>query len=230
MRRTAVLVAVVVLVAGLAVMVPGWLLDDRDYLAVTPQPPAVESPERLQLPPEGRLCMNMVALDEHSEEARIRPVEVDRAVPLEITIRGEGGYFARGEAAAEYRSGDVVALPVEAPPRSTIATVCLSNASREKVWLAAVVDRRRSRSTVLQNGVAVQPGFAIEFAEREPVSILERLPDSVRRMSVLRPAVVSDVSLWSLLVLFVAGIPIVALWAFARAVGADEERDADRPR
>jgi hypothetical protein len=221
MRRAPLIAAAVVLVAGLAVMVPGWLLDDRDYLAVTPQPPAVEAPERLQLPPEGRLCMDSVALDEHSEEARIGPVDVPRSVPLEITIRGEGGYFARGRA-ADYRPGGVVSLPVEAPPRSLIATVCLSNGSRAKVWLAAVVDRRRSRSTVLQNGVAVQPGFVIQFAEREPVSILERMPDSIRRMTVLRPAVVSDVALWALLGLFVAGIPILALWAYARALHHDD--------
>jgi hypothetical protein len=72
----------------------------------------------------------------------------------------------------------------------------------------------------------VLPGFVIRFAEREPVSILERLPDSVRRMSILRPAVVSDITLWPLLVLFVVGIPAIALWAFARALRDDE----DRPR
>ena len=218
MRRAAVLVAVAVLVVGLAVLAPRWLLDDRDYLAVTPQPPAVEAPERLQLPPEGRLCMDSVALDEHSEQARIGPVDVRRAVPLEMTIRGEGGYFTRGRSAA-YRPGDVVAFGVEAPPRSVIATVCLSNASKRKVWLAAVVDRRRSRSTVLQNGVAVQPGFVISFAEREPVSILERFPDTVERMTVFRP--LSDVALWALIALFAAGIPILALWAYARALRHD---------
>ena len=30
-------------------MVPSWLLDDRDYLAVTPQPPPVEQPTELEL-------------------------------------------------------------------------------------------------------------------------------------------------------------------------------------
>ena len=49
MRSAPVLVAVAVLLAGLAVMVPSWLLDDRDYLAVTPQPPPVEQPTQLEL-------------------------------------------------------------------------------------------------------------------------------------------------------------------------------------
>ena len=223
MRRAAVLSALAVLVAGLAVMLGGWLLDERDYLAVTPQPPAVEAPEKLELPAGGRLCMDSVALDEHSEEARVFPVS-GRAVPLALTIRGEGGYSARGQAAPGYRRGDVVSLPVQAPTRSLIATLCLHNGGDADVFLAAVVDRRRSRSTVLQNGVAVQPGFVIQFAEREPVSILERLPVSLSRMSVLRPAVVSEVTLWPLLVLFVAAIPALALWAFARAIREDEDR------
>jgi hypothetical protein len=228
MRKAPIVAALAVLLAGLALMVPSWLLDDRDYLAVTPQPPAVEWPTELAIPAQGRLCMDLVALDEHSEEARIRPVGTGRAVPLEITLRGTDGYFARGRTVADYRTGDVVVLPVDPPPESVEATLCLHNGAREDVALAAVVDRRRSRSGVYQNGVAVQPGFVIQFAEREPVSILERFPDSVGRMSVLRPGVVSEVTLWSLVVLFVAGIPIVALWAFGRSVRDDADRQAPR--
>jgi hypothetical protein len=228
MRRAPIVVALVVLAAGFAFMIPNWLLDDRDYLAVTPQPPAVEWPTELALPAQGRLCMDMVALDEYSEEARIRPMGTGRAVPLEITIRGEGGYLARGRTVADYRPGDVVVLPVVPPPDSVEATLCLHNGSREDVPLAAVVDRRRSRSVVYQNGTTVPPGFVIQFAEREPVSILERFPASLGRMSVLRPGVVSDVTLWSLVVLFVVGIPIVALWAFARSVRDDADQQGPR--
>jgi hypothetical protein len=222
MRSAAVVVAVAVLVAGLAVMVPGWLLDERDYLAVTPQPPAVEGPTHLDVPPDGRICMNRVALDPHSEVARVRPVVRRRAVPLELTITGEGGYVARARAAADYRAGDVVALRVEPPQRSLIATLCVHNQGRGLLSLAAVQDRRRSRSIVRVNGVEVQASFVIQFAEREPVSILERLPDSIRRMTVLRPALVSDVTLWLLLVLSVAGLPILALWAYAHALRHDD--------
>jgi hypothetical protein len=220
MRRRALVFAVAVLVVGIAAIVPAWLLEERDYLAVTPQPPAVEQATAVELRADARACMNLVALDEYSEEARVHTAAKGRAVPLEITIRGEGGYFARGRAAADYRMGDVVALPVQAPSRSLTATLCLRNGGSERLFLAAVVDRRRSRSAVFQNGVAVQPGFVIQFAEAEPVSILERLPDSLRRMTVLRPAFVSEVALWLLLALLVAGIPIIALWAYARALRA----------
>ena len=39
MRRPAVIVALVVIVAGLAVAAPGYLTRGRDYVAVTPQAP-----------------------------------------------------------------------------------------------------------------------------------------------------------------------------------------------
>jgi hypothetical protein len=220
MRRAPVLVAVAVLVTGLAAMGPRWLLDDRDYLAVTPQPPPVEQPTQLELPADGRACLTLVALDEHSEQARIRPVE-GRAVPLELTITGEGGYRARGSARADYRPGDVVELPVDAPPDPTVATVCLRNLGASGIALAAVQDRRRSRSAVTVNDTPATVSWVLQFAERSPVSILERLPTSLQRMSVLRPAVVSEAGLWALLALFVAGIPVLALWAFARAVRDD---------
>jgi hypothetical protein len=229
MRRPAVLVAVATFLVGFAVMVPGWLLDDRDYLAVTPQPPAVEDPTEIDVAGDGRICMDRVALDPYSEVARVHLADTRRPVPLQLTITGEDGYFARSRATANHRRADVVSLPVDPPPRSLIATLCLHNQGRGPVSLAAVRDRRRSRSIVLLNGVQYPASFVIQFAEREPVSILERLPASVRRMSVLRPAVASETPLWILLVLFVAGVPIVAFWAFARSL-RDDARSGEAPR
>jgi hypothetical protein len=223
MRRAAILVAVATLVAGLAVVVPGWLLDERDYLAVTPQPPAVEDPTEIEVRRDGRICMDRVALDPYSEVARVHLADTRRPAPLQLTINGEGGYFARSRATAE-RGADVVTLPVDPPRRSLIATLCLHNQGRNAVALAAVRDRRRSRSQVLLNGVHYGASFVIQFAEREPVSIRERLPESIRRMTVLRPAFVSEAVLWVLLVVFVAGVPIVALWAFARALRDEAPR------
>ena len=64
--------------------------------------------------------------------------------------------------------------------------------------------------------------WVLQFAERDRSASSSGFPTSLRRMSVLRPAVVSDVTLWGLLALFVAGIPILALWAFARALRHDD--------
>ena len=172
--------------------------------------------------------MNMVALDGHSEEARIRPV-TRAARPDRDHDHAARGYFAHGRAAADYRPGDVVALPVDPPQRSLIATVCVHNLGAPGVSLAAVVDRRRSRSAVFVNGVAVAAGLRAPVRRARPVSILERLPDSVQRMSVLRPAACP-----SRRALAAAGAVrgrrsrSLALWAFARAL-RDDDAEMNRP-
>jgi hypothetical protein len=100
-----------------------------------------------------------------------------------------------------------------------------------------VGDRSRSRSTITVNGAPVGGayegytsgvGFVLTFYERRPASILSRLPVSVQRMTVLRPGVVAPASLWLLLALFVVGVPAITVWAFARALWADQVEEEER--
>ena len=121
---------------------------------------------------------------------------------------------------ADYRQGEVVSIPVDPPTGSVVATVCLRNRGRSAIALEAVQDRRRSRSAIDVDGTAAPVSWTLQFAERDPVSIFERFPDSVRRMTVLRPGFVSEVTLWGLIVLFLT-VPALAIWAFARALRDD---------
>jgi hypothetical protein len=222
MRRAVVLTSVVVLAVGLAVIGAGWLTRDREYVAVTPQPESPAVVRSIQLEPDSRACMNLVALDRRSEQARFRPAAAGpRAMPIELTLSGPG-YFARGRLPADYRDAEVVSVPVTPPPRSLSARACFHNLGSRTVGLVAVHDRTRSRSGVLLDGKPIVEAPVLAFYERRPVSILDRLPDSMRRMSVLRPGVIAPVTLWPLLALFVVGVPAAALWAFARAVRSDE--------
>lgn len=226
MRRAAVLAAVVAIVAGMAAAAPGYLTRKRDYVAVTPQAPTAYVPTGLALPGHGRACMNLVALDRYSEQARLQPTTPGRsAVPLQLTLAGPG-YRAQGRVPARYADGQTVAVALRPPPRSLVATACVRNLGRAAVSLAAVNDRSRSRSAVTVDGAPASAGFVLTFYERRPTSILSRLPVSLRRMDVLRPGAVMPATLWPLLALFVVGVPAVAVWAFARALRADD--DAER--
>jgi hypothetical protein len=224
MRRAAVVVAVVAIVAGLAAIAPGYLTRKRDYVAVTPQAPTIAPPATFPLLGHRTACMDLVALDRHSEQARFQPSTPGRrAMPLQLTLTGPG-YHAEGRVPARYADGQTVAVAVRPPPRSLIATACVRNLGDRVVDLAGVGDRSRSRSTVTVNDQPFDVGFALTLYERRPTSILSRLPLSLRRMGVLRPGVVMPATLWLLLVLFVVGVPVVAVWAFARALRADVER------
>src|SRR5262249_14270786 len=125
--------------------------------------------------------------------------------------------------------GQTVAVAVRPPPRSLIATACVRNLGGRPVYLGGVHDRSRSRSAVTING-APSPdnvGFVLTFYERRPPSILRRPPPSIRRLCAPRRGVIGPATLWLLLALFVAGVPAAAVWAFARALRADEDAEAE---
>jgi hypothetical protein len=226
MRRPAVIAAVVVIVAGLAVAAPGYLTHRRDYVAVTPQAPTAGIATPFLLPGHSRACMDSVALDRHSEQARLQfATPRTRAVPLEVTLSGPG-YRTSGRSAGRSADGQTVTVPVRPPPRSLIATACVRNLCGRPVDLGGVHDRSRSRSSVFVDGSPNPIGFVLTFYERRPTSILSRLPVSLQRMDVLRPGVVVPATLWLLAALFLAGVPAAAVWAFGRALredGADAE-------
>jgi hypothetical protein len=227
MRRPAVVAAVVVIVVGLAAAGPRYLTRQRDYVAVTPQPPTVGIPTTFGLPGHARACMNLVALDRHSEQARLQASTPGaRAMPLEVTLSGPG-YRTQGRIPARYGDGETVRAAVRPPPRSLIGTACVRNLGGEPVYLDGVHDRYRSRSSVFLDGTSSPVGFVITFYERRPTSILSRLPDSIQRMDVLRPGVVAPASLWLLAALFLVGLPTVAVWAFGRALRADEVAETE---
>ncbi len=227
MRRAAAIVAAVAIVAGLAAIGPRYLTRGRDYVAVTPQPPPLVPPASISVPGHDAACMDLVALDSHSEQARLSAHTAGkRAMPLELTLTGPG-YRAQGRIPATYADGQTIAVDVRPPPRSLIATACVRNLGGKLVSLAAVIDRSKTRSRVNVNGVPTPAGFVLTFYERKPTSILSRLGVSLRRMDVLRPGVVVPATLWVLLALFVVGVPAIAVWAFARALRADAE--AERP-
>jgi hypothetical protein len=238
MRRAAVLAAVAVIVAGLAVFAPGYLTRKRDYVAVTPQAPTIEPPTAFPLPAHATACMDLVALDNHSEQARLQAAAPGRRpLPLELLLSGPG-YRAHARVGPRLADGVTVVAPVRPPPRPLTASVCVRNLGGRPVRLAGVGDRSRSRSGITVNGAlsgitfagyTSGVGFVLMFYEREPTSILSRLPLSLRRMAVLRPGVIAPATLWLLLALFVAGVPAAAVWAFARALRHDEVAEAEPP-
>jgi hypothetical protein len=120
-----------------------------------------------------------------------------------------------------------VTVAVRPPPRSLIAQACVRNLGDEGVYLGGVHDRSRSRSNVYINDALTALGFVLTFYEREPTSILSRLSVSMQRMAVLRPGVIEPATLWLLLALFAVGVPVAAVWAFARALRADEVADTE---
>ena len=111
-------------------------------------------------------------------------------------------------------------MPVAPPREETAVSICIRNAGDRRVALYASADRTNSRSHVFVDGRPVFPDFGIAFYEREPASILERLPASVERATVFRGPLTEDL-LWVVLVLFVVGTPLGVMLALALSLRGD---------
>ena len=113
---------------------------------------------------------------------------------------------------SRYVGGTFTCSVYEPPARETAASICIRNRGDRRVALYGAADRTNSRSQVRVDGQPVVPDFGIVFYEREPVSIIERLPTSIERATTFRGPLTEDL-LWVLIVLFVVGTPLGVLLA-----------------
>ena len=121
----------------------------------------------------------------------------------------------------------MVQWPIPAPPGDVPVRVCFASRGAPEIGLFASSDRTRSRSIAFIDGESTKKSIWFTFAEPAPRAILERLPATVGRITVFRPAYVGRVLLWGLAILFLIGVPIAVVWAYARAL-RDDERSAPR--
>jgi hypothetical protein len=221
MRSAALALGLVALLAaGLAWGVP-YLTGERDYVAVTPQPDPLFTVSLIPLRGGQVACMDDAVLDKRSEEARFKVGTYYRPpVPLELTITG-GAYSEHVPVPATYRDSEVIRVPIPPPAEETAVSICIRNLGERRVALYGAADRTNSGSQVFVDGRPVVPDFGIVFYEREPVSILDRLPASIERATVFRGPLTSDL-LWIAVVLVVVGTPLGVLLALALAVREDD--------
>ena len=220
MPRLALVVGLVALAAAAVAWGVPYLTGDRDYVAVTPQPDPLYEVALVPLRSGQVACMDDAVVDPRSEQARFRVGTFEGPpVPLELTLAG-GAYTEHVDVPAEYRDSEVIRVPVDPPREETAVSVCIRNAGDRRVALYASADRTNSRSQVRVDGRPVVPDFGIVFYEREPASILDRLPTSVERATVFRGPLSEDL-LWVVLLLFAIGTPLGVMVALALSLRGD---------
>jgi hypothetical protein len=221
MPRLALVLGLILLAAaGLARGIP-YLTDEREYVAVTPQPDPLFGVALVPLWGGQVACMEDAVLDPRSEEARFRVGTFYRPpVPLELTIAG-GSYAEHVSVTPDYRDSEVIRVPIDPPERETPVSICIRNLGDRRVALYGSADRTNSRSLVTVDGRPVVPDFGIVLYERKPTSILDRLPTSVQRATVFRGPLTADL-LWIVLVLFAVGTPVGVLLALAWSLRGDD--------
>ena len=216
-RAGASVVLVVLGVLGVVAAVP-FLTKARDYPASIPQASPLFFTSVVQLRPGSEACFRDAVVEEHSEELRFRVGTVRRpGEPLAVRIDGNG-YSQRLRVPGGYQDNLLHALAVDPPARATAVRICIENEGAHRMDLYGAADRTRSRSRVLVDGRRVRPNVVIGFWERSDRSILERLPVTIERMTVMRAGVVGEWMLWPLALLFVLGLPLALAWGLARSL------------
>jgi hypothetical protein len=224
MRRAALFGGLLVLALGFAVLVVPFLVRDRAMLATTPQPPAPTALALVELRSGQRACLDKAVMDERSDRAQITVGTYGRtASPLELTISGPGVHEA-ARIPPSYRDNSTLTIPVQPPDKAVVTTICVRNAGDRKLALYGGADRT-SRSTTRVDGKPIPANFTVLFAEARRHTLLERLPLAVERMQAFRPD--APWLAWLVAVLFVIGMPLAVVWAFAGAAQADETGDAE---
>lgn len=225
MRRAALAAGLLVLAVGVVAFVYPFLTRERNVLATTPQPPPPTALSLVELRAGQQACLDKAVVDEHSELALMTVGTYGRAPsPLQLTITGPGLREVR-EIPPTYVDNITFTVPVDPPDQAVATTICVRNDGRRKVALYGGADRT-SRSTTLVDGEPIAANFTIVFADRDQHTLLEQLPLAVERMQAFRPD--APWLAWLVGFLFVIGMPLAVVWAFAAGAHADEETDVRR--
>jgi hypothetical protein len=227
MRRAAVWGALVVLALGAVLVVRPFVAKQRDQPSSVPSPASLTNTDTVPLVEGAPACFRDAVAEHHSEFIRFKVASPDGPAPaFDVSIAGPG-YRYTAEIPAGQQDGAAVQAPIPAPPSDVPVRVCFASRGSPAIGLFASSDRTRSRSVAYIGGRSTQKSIWFTFAEPAPRTILERLPDTIRRMTVFRPSWIGRVLLWAIAVLFIVGVPAGVVWAYARGL-RDDERAAPR--
>ena len=143
--------------------------------------------------------------------------------PLRLTIMGPGLREVR-QIRATYTDNLPFSVPVDPPDEAVMTTICVRNEGIRRSRSTAAPTGRRARrraSTASRSARRTSRSF---FAEARRHSLLARLPLAIERMQAFKPD--APWLAWLVAVLFVIGMPLLVVWAYATGAGSDEDRGA----
>lgn len=229
MRRAGALGFFVTLLVGAVVWVAPWAREMRPATAAVPSPHALDAVTPVPVAPRARACMPSVGLDSRATVLQLQTVAQAPPRPrLRVTLRGAG--YARAIAVPGSAGSDVVLnLGFPAPGRDRLVTVCVQNAGRTPVALAASADRTRSRSVAVVDGRVTDASPWITFYEAGPRRLPGRAGEILSRMATFRPGFVVPAGLGLLALLLLAALTAGVGAAWTMACGARPADDAPPP-
>lgn len=222
-----VTIAVVLVVAAYALA--RLATNGRDDLTAVATPPPVLTATPVTLEPGSELCEDDVALETDSRVIRFYSGSPTPDVPrLRVTVRGAGWQTTALSPPTGGPGGGADGIydtRIEAPPRSLMATVCVTSASAHQPAILAGSDedtiRSRSQTTVDGKQIPTRVGLLVLAGGQR--SALSRARTVLEHAASFQPAPVGWVGLGLLLLVVGIGAPALAVYAALRALREDEE-------
>jgi len=228
MPRGALALAGLLLAAGFAGFAL-WLAAPRPAISTTPSPaPLTRERIPVVMAAGEELCLDPVVLDSRSEEARIWLEAPGAGTRLRLTLTTPGG-----EQTSVVTPGPAgpVTFPLRPPPDEVVGRACLITEGGVGAALRGTRVRAspaNPRPEVALDGQPVGEDVMLAFYEREPRSLLARLPLVGERLARYRPAGVEPWTFAVLAFLVVVGMPLGVGVALARGGGFDRGRSGGR--
>ena len=222
MARRAVLLMVVVLLAGAAVFAVPWWTHDRVIPASVPAPNALFAVAYVGVSPGQEACFGDAAIESHSDVALVRVATGSRpGPPLRARLSG-GGWSQTVDIPGGYADGATVRIPLTPPHGAVLARVCLADRGSAPVQFFASADRTLSRAPAEVGGRSTGRSIWFALYERAPESLLSRLGVTAGRIEAFRPGFLGRWLLYLLAAAIMLGMPLAVVAAYGRAVAADE--------
>jgi hypothetical protein len=219
MRKAALATYVLLLVLFAALIARPYLRTQHDTPAEVPSPTPLVATSLDVMQPGQRLCMTDVAISRQSRQVRFRAGSYGKpGPPLRVTVRAPG-YTSAAAVRGGWEDNVVQALPLRAPPRDQLVTVCIRNTGHRKIALYAADDSAHSRVNVFLDGQRIGPTPELSFWEGRARSIAQNADVTAQRIATFRGIFDHTWIVWTLAVLFALGLPVlvgVGLWAALR--------------
>jgi hypothetical protein len=201
--------------------------NDRDDLTAVATPPPVLTATPVTLDPGHELCEDDVALDTDARVIRVYSGSPTPDVPrVRVTVRGAGWQTSALSPEPGQPGGGADGIydtRIAAPPRSLMATVCVTSASARRAAVLAGSDEdrihTRSRTTVDRKPIDTRVGLLVLGGG--PRSPLSEARTVLERAAAFQPAPVGWVGLGLALLVVGLGAPALVVWAILRALRED---------
>jgi hypothetical protein len=201
-----------------------WFTEDRGVLASTPVPPPLYGLLPVKLAPGQTACLSQVTFSPRGQVAELSLVPGAMPGPPLAVTASAPGYHATAQIPAGYKDDYAYRFPIAPPAHSVIGQFCVRNAGSHPMSVNTTNEfRSMGRPSMTIDGALQTSQMHLSFYERKPSSYADRITDIFSHASVFTPPFLPAGVLIAIAVLALAGIPAGVLYAFASALGKEDE-------